>query len=92
MRILRRLPILVVPPAAYMAWNADEKELRVYVPGVLTSPITFTFMVLTFPTDIARKVCGSDESRSEYIVENCAYAAFGLLDVHPLLILPIPGL
>ena len=84
---------MVVPPAAYIAWKADENELRVYVPGVLTSPITFTFMVLTFPTDIARKVCGSDESRSEYIVENCVRMRLSAcLTFIPLSwILPIPG-
>ena len=56
------------------------------------SPITFTFMVLTFPTDIARKVWFLTNRDRNILLKIVCVCAFGLLDVHPAqLILPIPG-
>ena len=50
--MLRSVPISLIPPAIYRAWNTLAKADRVNVPGVFTSPITFTVMVRVWPNDI----------------------------------------
>ena len=47
----RSVPISLMPPAAYSALKALLRLLRVYVPGITTSPITCTCMLRVSATE-----------------------------------------
>ena len=72
----RREPDSVTPPARYSALNTDENDDMRKVPGVSTSPMTLTLIVLILPSDTLTKVPGFSPPIPAYLVCSAALIFF----------------